>query len=160
MALIILGLISHIVLSSRACVFSKRVDKPTFKFLSRLNSDAQMSWDRVIQDSDEDEPLVEDEVSPTFHQLQDPGLPVPRHHDITGPQTNYPMKHTAQNVSTEIQLCVNFDQFLQSQEGAQASMTLSQQRREDRWIPSTGGGGGGSIGASYQSKLNIQKHHY
>lgn len=46
------------------------------------------------------------------------------------------------------QINVNFDDFLQSQEMAQTSISLSQQRREERWIPSTSDGGDGSIGKS------------
>lgn len=107
-----------------------------------------MNWDRVIQDSDEDEPLLEDEVSPSIDQPQGPDSPVPGH--IVDRQTNHPKHTPAQNVCTDIQLAVNFDQFLQSQEGAQPPMTSSQQRREERWIPSTADGGGGSIGASDQ----------
>lgn len=42
---------------------------------------------------------------------------------------------------------INFDDFLQSQQSqdanARGSMSLSQQRREERWIPSGSGSGGG-----------------
>lgn len=114
-----------------------------------------MSWDRVIQDSDEDEPLgddgVEAEASIDPHQGQE----FPNHqsrdnsvHHGDEQQANYPIEHhAAQEVGTGSDLGVNFDQFLQSQDMSQSAVTLSQQRREERWIPSTGDGGGGSIGA-------------
>ncbi|KAJ6133926.1 hypothetical protein N7523_000248 [Penicillium sp. IBT 18751x] len=105
-----------------------------------------MSWDRVIQDSDEDEPLIEEQVS-TFkeptqvhesstHEQYQPGA---------DQQTHYPIE--PHDASAELQLNVNFDQFLQSQENHHANLNSSQQRREERWIPSIGEGGGGSIGA-------------
>ncbi|OOQ88496.1 hypothetical protein PEBR_12392 [Penicillium brasilianum] len=112
-----------------------------------------MSWDRVIQDSDEDEPLGDDGVealasvetlrgheSPKQQLLDNLG------HHIDEQQANYPIEQQAEEVGTE-DLGVNFDQFLQSQDTSQSAVTLSQQRREERWIPSTGDGGGGSIGA-------------
>ena len=113
-----------------------------------------MSWDRVIQDSDEDEPLGDDGVeapdSPglyqghesTKQQLQDNS-----DHYVVEEQANSPIEQPAiQAPTAEPDLGVNFDQFLQSQDTSQSAVTLSQQRREERWIPSTVGGGGGSIG--------------
>lgn len=106
----------------------------------------------MIQDSDEDEPLIEDDIPTSTNPQQHPDPPAQQRHDPNAePQIDYPMEHmTTQSSSTEPQLNVNFDVFLQSQ-GSQAAMTLSQQRREERWIPSTGEGGGGSIGASDQA---------
>lgn len=108
-----------------------------------------MSWDRVIQDSDEDEPLVEDGIPPSIDPPQgDESLTQPDHDIPADHQTRFIAEHTmAQDTSTEPQLGVNFDQFLQSQEGQLIPPTLSQQQREERWIPSTSEGGGGSIGA-------------
>lgn len=112
-----------------------------------------MSWDRVIQDSDEDEPLGDDGVvapvpidSPQGHEATKQQLLDNMGHHVVEQQANYPTEHPpAQEVGPDPDLGVNFDQFLQSQ---QSSMTLSQQRREHQWIPSTGDGGGGSIGVS------------
>jgi hypothetical protein len=108
-----------------------------------------MSWARVIQDSDEDEPLVEEEA-PACVDL--PGahdsLIQPHHGDGADDQTHYPMEH--HDASAELQLNVNFDQFLQSQDSQHAILNSSQLRREEKWIPSTGEGGGGSIGACSQ----------
>lgn len=106
-----------------------------------------MSWDRVIQDSDEDEPLIEDHASTSIDPLQGYESPtrqtdVHTHGAIEHP--DYPIESAS---ATEPQLSVNFDQFLQSQEGGQGILTTSQQQREERWIPSTSEGGGGSIGA-------------
>lgn len=115
-----------------------------------------MSWDRVIQDSDEDEPLGDDGVNApaSIETLQ--GHESPKQqlldnlgHHVDEQQANYPIEQrAAKEVGTEPDLGVNFDQFLQSQDMSQSAATLSQQRREERWIPSTGDGGGGSIGAS------------
>ncbi|KAJ5127905.1 hypothetical protein N7448_008684 [Penicillium atrosanguineum] len=104
-----------------------------------------MSWDRVIQDSDEDEPLVEEEASTSIDPPQGLESLIQGHHDPgADQQTHYPIEH--HDASAELQLNVNFDQFLQSQENHRANLNSSQQRREERWIPSTGEGGGGSIG--------------
>jgi hypothetical protein len=114
-----------------------------------------MSWDRVIQDSDEDEPLGDDGVEVEAlidphqgHKSPKQQLPDDSVHHGDEQQANYPIEHqAAQEVGAGSDLGVNFDQFLQSQEMSQLAVTLSQQRREERWIPSTGDGGGGSIGA-------------
>lgn len=88
-----------------------------------------MTWDRVIQDSDDEEPLVEDDFSTS----------IAGHHPI-GEQT------TVQNANPEPQLSVDFDDFLQSPDMVQPALSSSQQRREERWISWTSGSGGGSIG--------------
>ncbi|KAJ5371305.1 uncharacterized protein N7496_007397 [Penicillium cataractarum] len=114
-----------------------------------------MSWDRVIQDSDEDEPLGDDGVDApaSIETLQDHECPKQQlldnlGHHVDEQQANYPIEQqAAEEVGTEPDLGVNFDQFLQSQDMSQSATTLSQQRREERWIPSTGQVGGGSIGA-------------
>lgn len=109
-----------------------------------------MSWDRVIQDSDEDEPLGDDglEAQVSIDPYQDRESPKQQLPDNSIHQADYPIEHqVAQEVGTGSDLGVNFDQFLQSQDISQSAVTLSQQRREERWIPSTGDGGGGSIGA-------------
>jgi hypothetical protein len=113
-----------------------------------------MSWDRVIQDSDEDEPLGDDGLEaqvpasfdpPQVHEASKHQHPDNAGHHAAEQQAHYPIEQaTTQEVGAEPDLGINFDQFLQSQH---SSMTLSQRRREERWIPSTGDGGGGSIGA-------------
>jgi hypothetical protein len=134
-------------------VTSQRVDKPAF-FPLRIHDDTPMSWDRVIQDSDEDEPLIEEDISTSIDPLQGHDLLVQQQHDHgADQQSHYPIER--QDASTEPQLSVNFDQFLQSQEAPHASLNSSQQRREERWIPSTGEGGGGSIGACGQTDLGV-----
>jgi hypothetical protein len=115
-----------------------------------------MSWDRVIQDSDEDEPLGDDGVEALTSVETLRGRESPKQqlldnlgHHVDEQQANYPIEQqAAEEAGTEPDLGVNFDQFLQSQDTSQSAVTLSQQRREERWIPSTGDGGGGSIGAS------------
>jgi hypothetical protein len=115
-----------------------------------------MSWDRVIQDSDEDEPLGDEGFEAPASIDPHQGHESPKQklqdnlvHHGDEQRANYPIEpHAAQEVGTVPDLGVNFDQFLQSQDMSQSVVTLSQQRREERWIPSTGDGGGGSIGAS------------
>jgi len=107
-----------------------------------------MSWDRVIQDSDEEEPLAEEEIPISIHLPQGHEAAVQQQYDLGADhqaQAHYPIEHHDANI--EPQLNVNFDHFLQSQEFPHVALNSSQQRREERWIPSTGEGGGGSIGA-------------
>ncbi|KAJ6164802.1 hypothetical protein N7470_003474 [Penicillium chermesinum] len=110
-----------------------------------------MSWDRVIQDSDEEEPLIEDDFPASTDPLQDLGSPANHCDDAsnkdpyeTVAQADYPVTEEVPGPA----LSVNFDQFLQSQDGTQALSTSSQRQREERWIPSADGGGGGSVGAT------------
>lgn len=111
-----------------------------------------MTWDRVIQDSDdEDEGVMEDDASASTdlpqraqssqfsHQHQLEQTSIPQH--LTPSDT----KQSTRNIIIGPDLGVNFDSFLQSQETPRQS--ASQQRREERWIPSTSEGEcGGSIG--------------
>lgn len=114
-----------------------------------------MSWSRVIQDSDEDEPLgdegVEAPPSPDHHQVQlssEQQLQNNSDQYVAEHQPNYPIEPPAvQQPSAEPDFGVNFDQFLQSQGASQSTVTLSQRRREERWIPSTADRGVESIGA-------------
>ncbi|KAJ5611160.1 hypothetical protein N7510_007879 [Penicillium lagena] len=111
-----------------------------------------MTWDRVIQDSDdEDEGIVEDDI-PASVDLPRGAQPSPFSQQYQLDQPSVPQYHASdthqstRNVITGPDLGVNFDNFLQSQETVRQS--ASQQRREERWIPSTSEGeGGGSIGA-------------
>ncbi|KAJ5760285.1 hypothetical protein N7520_007441 [Penicillium odoratum] len=105
-----------------------------------------MSWNRVIQDSDEEEPLVEDDCPVSPGPLPGPEYPIVQHYDYAAAQETYPTEHTATESFPGPQLNVNFDQFLQSQ-GTHGESTSSQQQREERWIPSANEGGGGSIRA-------------
>lgn len=106
-----------------------------------------MSWDRVIQDSDEDEPFAEDDIPTSINPLQDQETPMQQHHEPhpAEQQADYP---TIALDAAEAQLNINFDQYLQSQEATRPMITPSQQQREERWIPPTSETGGGSIGAS------------
>ena len=108
-----------------------------------------MSWDRVIQDSDEEEPFVEDNTTTSVDPIQDHGPPMQLHcKQPPGEQSaDYLIGQTTQDAA-EAQLSVNFDQYIPSEEGAHPAITLSQQQREERLIPSTSEGGGGSLGAS------------
>ncbi|CAG7969159.1 unnamed protein product [Penicillium salamii] len=108
-----------------------------------------MSWDRVIQDSDEDEPL-EGDAPPTVAPNQRSEPAVQEYHD------HVPAKLTTHNANEHgsvlgesmlPQLNVNFDEYLQSQERNNAGLSSSQQRREERWIPSTDGASGSMDGS-------------
>ncbi|KAJ5488618.1 hypothetical protein N7539_003508 [Penicillium diatomitis] len=115
-----------------------------------------MGWGHVIQDSDEDEPLGEDieleAAAPTDavkggSHAQDYAQGG-SNESTTDQQAYYPIERTAgRDTHVEPEISINFDQFLQSQETTHSAPTLSQQRREERWIPSATEGGGGSIGA-------------
>ncbi|OQD62167.1 hypothetical protein PENPOL_c013G09657 [Penicillium polonicum] len=110
-----------------------------------------MSLDRVIQDSDEDEPFEGDDLPTSVN---------PPHPSEIALQQEYqhaPAEQTTHNAVYECgpapdesifpQLNVNFDEFIQSQGKGHSMLSSSQQRREDRWIPSTSEGGSGSVGA-------------
>ncbi|KAJ5418276.1 uncharacterized protein N7487_001826 [Penicillium crustosum] len=110
-----------------------------------------MSLDRVIQDSDEEEPFEGDDLPTSGNppHSSEPALQQEYQH-VPAEQTthNAVYKHgPAPDESMFPQLNVNFDEFLQSQEQAHSILSSSQQRREDRWIPSTSEGGSGSVGA-------------
>lgn len=118
-----------------------------------------MGWDRVIQDSDEEEPLIEDDFPVSPDPIQPTQSPVLQHHDYPAePETTTAMRRPSSAGFPEPQLNVNFDQFLQSQ-GTHAASTSSQQQREERWIPSTTEGGGGSMGMSLSNSIAIHKAH-
>ncbi|KAL4996077.1 hypothetical protein BDV10DRAFT_116766 [Aspergillus recurvatus] len=86
-----------------------------------------MPSDRVIQDSDDEEPFDE----------------LPREQTNRVPVINGKMQHDADifqtyGVNHDSHIGVNFDAFLQSQDAPQTNLSASQQRREKRWISSTG----------------------
>ncbi|KAJ5952838.1 uncharacterized protein N7479_011251 [Penicillium vulpinum] len=110
-----------------------------------------MSLDRIIQDSDEDEPLEGDDLPTSVKPLQ-PSQPALHQEYQQAPAKqathNAVQEHgPALDESTFSQLNVNFDEFLQSQERNHSMLSSSQQRLEDKWIPSTSDGGSGSVGA-------------
>ncbi|KAJ5783084.1 hypothetical protein N7457_004858 [Penicillium paradoxum] len=110
-----------------------------------------MSLDRVIQDSDEDEPFEGDAPSVSMDPLH-PSEPIlqQQHHEVPAKQLTHYTMHEHGHATEESmfpQLNVNFDEFLQSQERGHAMISSSQQRLEDKWIPSASEGGSGSVGA-------------
>ncbi|QQK42364.1 vacuolar protein [Penicillium digitatum] len=110
-----------------------------------------MSLDRIIQDSDEDEPFEGDNLPTSANPLHpsEPALPQEYQYAPAKQMTHnavYEYDH-APDESMFPQLNVNFDDFLQSQDKSHSMLSSSQQRREDRWIPSTSEGGSGSVGA-------------
>ncbi|KAF9893294.1 hypothetical protein FE257_011724 [Aspergillus nanangensis] len=115
-----------------------------------------MSHGRVIQDSDdEDDPLTAAFLPPANppHSPQVYDQPNPQH-GPEGPGTN------------NGPIGVNFDQFLQSQEAVQARLSSSQQRREERWIPTTAEGAGSissmmtEIGLAQRRLFDEEEDHY
>ncbi|KGO67730.1 hypothetical protein PITC_000680 [Penicillium italicum] len=110
-----------------------------------------MSLDRVIQDSDEDEPFEGDDFPTSANSLHpsEPALPQEYQH-APAKQTIHSAVYEPDHAPDESmfpQLNVNFDEFLQSQGNGHSMLSSSQQRREDKWIPSTSEGGSGSVGA-------------
>ncbi|KAL4921452.1 hypothetical protein BDW62DRAFT_129195 [Aspergillus aurantiobrunneus] len=86
-----------------------------------------MPFDHVIQDSDdEEEPLGE--LSPKKANR----APVTDNGEQQG------AKNPPQESNHDSHMGVNFDEFLQSQDAPQRTLSSSQQRREERWIPVTG----------------------
>lgn len=114
-----------------------------------------MSWDRVIQDSDEDEPVEGDGLPPPVEPLQHLESERQQHDHIPTNYTNHNANQhdSAPDESMFPQLNVNFDEFLQSQERNHAALSASQVRREERWIPSTSEGASGSVGMVYRELL-------
>ncbi|KAJ5479785.1 hypothetical protein N7530_005294 [Penicillium desertorum] len=110
-----------------------------------------MSSDRVIQDSDEEEPFEGDDLPTSVNPLHpsEPALQQEYQHAPAKQTTHNAMyeRGSAPDESMFPQLNVNFDEFLQSQERGHSMLSSSQQRREDKWIPSTSEGGSGSVGA-------------
>ncbi|KAJ5200631.1 hypothetical protein N7491_008563 [Penicillium cf. griseofulvum] len=109
-----------------------------------------MSLDRVIQDSDEDEPFEGDGLPAPVNPVHpsEPALQEYQHSPAKQTTHNAVYEHgPAPDESTLSQLNVNFDEFLQSQERGHSMLSSSQQRLEDKWIPSTSEGGSGSVGA-------------
>lgn len=100
-----------------------------------------MSIDRVIQDSDDDE---------------DPFEEPPRERTNRVPVVNDKMQHDAdiqaQDDSHDSHIGVDFDLFLQSQNDQQTNLSTSQQRREERWIPSMG-----HTGSSGMRHLTVER---
>ncbi|KAJ5329556.1 hypothetical protein N7452_009946 [Penicillium brevicompactum] len=109
-----------------------------------------MGWDRVIQDSDEDEPIEGDDLPRPVAPPKHPEPAVQQYHDHVPAEdtTHSANEHGfAPEESTFPQLSVNFDEFLQSQERNHAGQSSSQQRREERWIPNTEGASGSAGGS-------------
>lgn len=141
-------------LSARDSVFLDALITAFLHGSRTAHRDLKMSWDRVIQDSDEDEPFIEDEGPTSIAPVQDQEPP-PNHE----PRDHPADQHTATQVSEQVyapeyQLSVDFDQYLQSQDMSHASITASQQKREEMWIPPTGDGGE-SIGTLVHSYVPI-----
>ncbi|KAG2416872.1 hypothetical protein HFD88_008089 [Aspergillus terreus] len=117
-----------------------------------------MTWDRVIQDSDdEDDPLAADFPPPARPQEPQPAR------DNENPANQGAVDNESADASNQI--AVNFDEFLQSQEAAQSRLTSSQQRREERWIPANGEGGSigtmmNEIGLAQQRLFDEEEAHH
>lgn len=128
-------------LSARDSVFSDALITAFLHGSRTAHRDFKMSWDRVIQDSDEDETFLEDEAPTSIASIQDQEPPSdhePRDHPADQHTTN----HVSEQIyAPEHQLSVDFDQYLQSQDMPHTSITASQQKREEMWIPPTGDGG-------------------
>ncbi|RJE23975.1 hypothetical protein PHISCL_03681 [Aspergillus sclerotialis] len=109
-----------------------------------------MSPDRVIQDSDGEVDSLPDDRGP-LSPAPEPGQP--EDSTINEP-THNSINHYEPQISNPD---VNFDQFIQFQDTTQTQVSSSQQRREERWIPSSGVEVGGSIGAVMSEIGHAQK---
>ncbi|KAL4961729.1 uncharacterized protein BDV14DRAFT_203472 [Aspergillus stella-maris] len=88
-----------------------------------------MSFDRVIQDSDDEEDLGE--LSPE------------RTNRVAVPDNEVQLQNELENVEPQesagdSHIGVNFDAFLNSPEAPHRTLSASQQQREERWIPAEG----------------------
>ncbi|KAI9373020.1 hypothetical protein BJX61DRAFT_408975 [Aspergillus egyptiacus] len=84
-----------------------------------------MSFDRVIQDSDDEgDPLLE--------------LIPERTNRVPATDDDHAKSFKAPDVNNDSHIGVDFDQFLQPQDVQQTMLSSSQQRREERWIPVAG----------------------
>lgn len=120
-----------------------------------------MTSNRVIQDSDdEDDPLACDAQPPPPVTIRREKQPEPVEDDrgIQDGNDNYANQVQDTNGGHRAEaegMGVNFDDFLQSQsqDVDTARLSSSQQRREERWIPSGTGiaRGSGSIGELWTS---------
>ena len=115
-----------------------------------------MSCDRVIQDSDEDEPYVENDVAKPIGFLQYHETPMRQHHEPypAMQQADYSIDQLRDMHTTEAQSSIKFDQYLESQENVQPINTSPRHQREERWIPQTSESGG-SIGVSLLHCVSI-----
>ena len=95
-----------------------------------------MGPDRVIQDSDDEADSLPGDPGPIS--------PAPAQPEETPNVNTYnSINHDEPHISNPD---VNFDQFIQFQDTTQTQISSSQQRREERWIPSGRAEAGGSIG--------------
>ncbi|KAJ9296467.1 hypothetical protein DTO271G3_5165 [Paecilomyces variotii] len=108
---------------------------------------------RVIQDSDDEDDALSD-VATSIDPLQEPEQEQRDDDDYGNAESHVehghqPSEKEVENTERTItgsQLGVNFDDFLQSQPQMTTGLSSSQQRREERWIPTESGNE--SIGAT------------
>jgi len=86
-----------------------------------------MPFDRVIQDSDDEDELL-GEIPP-----EKTNRAVTNYGEHSGANSS-----GAQEVNDDSHIAVDFDEYIEPQNVLQRSLTSSQQRREERWIPVTG----------------------
>lgn len=105
-----------------------------------------MSFDRVIQDSDDEDDPLSEMPPPVKRAREQPKDHVDNVTSCNEQSAAVTPGGQAQGLDHGNYLAVDFDAFLQSQETAPNFFSASQQRREERWIPSDAGAG--SIGES------------
>jgi hypothetical protein len=105
-----------------------------------------MSFDRVIQDSDDEDDPLSEMPPPVKRAREQPKNHVDNETTCNEQSGIVTPGGEAQDIDHGNHLAVDFDAFLQSQETAPTGFSGSQQRREERWIPSDAGAG--SIGES------------
>ncbi|KAG2019533.1 hypothetical protein GB937_005081 [Aspergillus fischeri] len=104
-----------------------------------------MSFDKVIQDSDDEDDPLSEMPPPVKRAREQPKIHVDNVTTCNEQSGTVTPGGEAQDLDHGNHLAVDFDAFLQSQETAPNGFSASQQRREERWIPSDAGAG--SIGS-------------
>ncbi|PKX95302.1 uncharacterized protein P174DRAFT_403959 [Aspergillus novofumigatus IBT 16806] len=104
-----------------------------------------MSFDRVIQDSDDEDDPLSEMPPPVKRAPKQPKNHVDSITTCSEQSEIVTAGGEAQDIDHGNHFAIDFDAFLQSQETAPNGFSASQQRREERWIPSDAGAG--SIGS-------------
>ncbi|KAL4943782.1 hypothetical protein BDV06DRAFT_129571 [Aspergillus oleicola] len=101
-----------------------------------------MSFDRVIQDSDDDEEPLGELSSERANRVPDNEV----QHDMKSPG--------AQHATHDLHIGVNFDAFFQSSEAPQRTLSASQQQSGERWIPAGRPGSSGNT----MTEIGLAQH--
>lgn len=117
-----------------------------------------MESNRVIKDSDDEEEGDENDLVTGGQPEKQPAENTDHHDTNDASELNHiHSQHDHPSISTS-QPGVDFDQFIQSPSAVQSQPSLSQQQREERWIPSGAPGAGAGAGDSVGEYLLVYIH--